>query len=249
MRTHSVVRMLACAVVVTGCSSALAAQPPALAAPMAAPPQIIASAREQVEISPDRAMLSLAVQTTAKTAAAAGRENARIQTAVLDTLKKMGIESEQIRTQGVSVSPQYEYPRDGGRPTIVGYEASNAVQIELRDLTKVGTTIDGGLGAGATRVGGLRFFASNTDEARREAMRLAVESVRMDAEAVARAAGGQLGSLIEILVHPADDGRQGYDVMPMALMKSAQAEATTPIEAGLITVSVSLTAKFHYISR
>lgn len=249
MRIQPIVRSLAIAAVVTGCSSALAAQPPAGAAPSASPPQIIASAREHVEISPDRAMVSLAVQTTAKTAAAAGRENARIQAAVLDTLKKMGIETEQIRTQGVSVSPQYEYPRDGGRPTIAGYEARNSVQIELRDLTKVGTTIDGGLGAGATSVGGLRFFASNTDEARREAMRLAVESVRLDAEAVARAAGGQLGALIEISVHPADDGRQGYDVMPMAMMKAERADAPTPIEAGLITVSVSLTARFAYLSR
>ncbi len=248
MRAHSIVRPLAVAALVTGCTTALAAQPPVTAAPTPAS-QIIVSSREQVEIPPDRAMLTLAVQTTAKTAAEAGRNNARIQAAVLDTLRRMGIESEQIRTQGVSVSPQYQYPRDGGRPTVVGYDARNSVQVELKDLTRVGSTIDGGLGAGATSVGGLRFFASNTDEARREAMRLAVESVRMDAEAVARAAGGQLGPLMEISVHPADDGRQGYDVMPMAMLKSERADVTTPVEAGMITVTVSLTAKFGYISR
>ena len=70
MRNHSVVRLLACAVVVTGCSSALAAQPPVGTAPTAVPPQIVASAREQVEISPDRAMLSLAVNGTPLTIAA-----------------------------------------------------------------------------------------------------------------------------------------------------------------------------------
>src|SRR5688500_9832306 len=63
-------------------------------------PQIHTSASEEVEIAPDRAAVSLAVESRARTAAAAGAENARIQTAVLDTLRKLGIESRHIRTQG-----------------------------------------------------------------------------------------------------------------------------------------------------
>lgn len=248
MRTESMRRAMMLTLFLGACAPAAMAQPPV--APQTAPtPQIVVGGTEEVEIAPDRAMLGFAVVTRAKTAAAAGGANARIQAEVLDTLKKLGIEAVQIRTQGVNISPEYEYPKDGGRPTVIGYQASNSIQVELRQIAQVGATIDAGLARGATNVGGLRFFASNTAEARREAMRKAVASVRADAEAIASAAGGTLGSLLEISVNPGNDARQGYDASPMVMMRAERADVTTPVEAGLIHVSVSLTARFAFVAR
>src|SRR5690349_11677026 len=80
----------------------LVAQAPA-ATPPAQPPRIVTTATEEVEIAPDRAVLTFQVETRARTAAAAGSENARIQAAVLDTLRRVGIASAQLKTQGVSI--------------------------------------------------------------------------------------------------------------------------------------------------
>lgn len=230
------------------CSSNLAAQPPQAPSP-ALVPQIHANATEEVEISPDRASVSLAVETRAKTAAAAGAENARIQTAVLDTLRKLGIERRHIRTQGVNLSPEYEYPKDGGRPTVIGYQARNTIQVELQQIGMVGGVIDGSLAKGATNVGGLHFFASTTAEARREAVRKAVERVRADAEAIASAAGGTLGPLLEIVANAdAPDFRQ-FNAAPMMMAKAERADVSTPVEAGQIRVTANVSARFTFVPR
>lgn len=234
---------------------ALAAVAPAARAqvatlPVQSPtPQVVTNATEEVEVTPDRANLTLAVETRGRTAAAAAAENARIQAAVLDTLRRLGIASAQLRTQGVSISPEYEYPREGGRPTVVGYQARNAVQVEIRRIAQVGTLIDAGLAKGATSVGGLRFFASNVSEARREAMQKAVARTRADADAIAAAAGGAIGGVLEIVASPMQDGPIAFDAAPMMMAKAEAGAVQTPVEAGVLKVIVSVSARFLFVAK
>ena len=61
---------------------------------LAAPSLLVSQgvvASESVEVTPDRATITVAVETREKSAAGAGALNARIQTAVLDSLKRLGI--------------------------------------------------------------------------------------------------------------------------------------------------------------
>lgn len=212
-------------------------------------PRIVTTATEEVEIAPDRAVITFTVETKGRTAAAAGSENARIQAAVLDTLRRVGIASAQLKTQGVSINPEYEYPREGGRPTVVGYQAQNSIQVEVRQISLIGTVIDAGLSRGATNVGGLRFFASSTEAATREAMRKAVVRARADADAIAEAAGGRIAGVIEIVANPSM-ANPGAPMMAMTMMRSAErADVATPIESGVLKVIVSVEARFLYIGR
>jgi uncharacterized protein YggE len=218
-------------------------------APVTPPPgpRIVTVATEEVEIAPDRAMLTFTVETRARTAAAAGTENARIQAAVLDSLRRIGIASAQLKTQGVSINPEYEYPREGGRPTVVGYQAQNSIQVEVRQISLIGTVIDAGLSRGASNVGGLRFFASSTEAATREAMRKAVLRARADADAIAEAAGGRISGVLEIIANPGSAGPAVQDVvMSMAMRSEAKADITTPIESGVLKVVVSVEARFSF---
>jgi uncharacterized protein YggE len=212
-----------------------------------APPMIITTATEEVEIAPDRAVLTFSVETRGRTAAAAGTENARIQAAVLDTLRRIGIASAQLRTQGVSINPEYEYPREGGRPTVVGYQAQNSIQVEVRQIALIGTVIDAGLSRGATNVGGLRFFASSTEAATREAMRKAVTRARADADAIADAAGGRVSSVISISARPGSaDPIVPEMVSTMAVRGIQKMDTPTPIETGVLKVVVSIEARFQF---
>ena len=227
---------------------------PAIAqnAPVTPPPgpRIVTVATEEVEIAPDRAMLTFTVETRARTAAAAGTENARIQAAVLDSLRRIGIASAELKTQGVSINPEYEYPREGGRPTVVGYQAQNSIQVEVRQISLIGTVIDAGLSRGASNVGGLRFFASSTEAATREAMRKAVLRARADADAIAEAAGGRISGVLEIIANPGSAGPAVQDVvMSMAMRSEAKADITTPIESGVLKVVVSVEARFSFAAR
>ena len=215
-----------------------------------APSRIVTVATEEVEIAPDRAVLTFTVETRSRTAAAAGTENARIQAAVLDTLRRVGIASAQLRTQGVSISPEYEYPREGGRPTVIGYQAQNSIQVEVRQISLIGTVIDAGLSRGASNVGGLRFFAASTESATREAFRKAVLRARADADVIADAAGGRIGALIEIVASPVS-AAPVFREMAMAMAASAEArsDVTTPIESGVLKVVVSVEARFVFVPR
>src|SRR5690606_32799818 len=156
-------------------------------------PSLVVGASAEVRVAPDRAELSVAVESRARTAAQASAENARVQTAVLDAVRRQGITAQQLQTRSMQVTPEYQYPREGGRPTVTGYVARNDVVVTLTDLSKVGAVIDAALGQGATNISGPRFMLANPDSARREALDAAVRKAMADAQVMARAAGVRVG--------------------------------------------------------
>jgi uncharacterized protein YggE len=217
--------------------------------PPSAPPvpQLHVTASEYVEIAPDRAVVTLTVESRARTATAAGAENARIQTAVLDTLGRLGIARTRIRTQGVNVMPEYRYPDEGGRPTVVGYQARHTIHVEIEQLGKVSGVIDGALAKGVTSVGGLQFYASTADEARRAAIAKAVARARAEAGALASAAGGSVGAVLELSANTeTPDPGQGGGAVLFRQAREAAASMPTPVEAGLIRVTAFVSAKYAF---
>jgi uncharacterized protein YggE len=206
------------------------------------PPSISASAVGEAQIVPDRAMLSVAVESQGQSAAAAASANAAKQARVIDALKAAGVPAAQIRTSGYNVYPEYAQ-QSGQGPRVTGYRANNSVQIEVRSIDAVGKVIDAALGAGATNLGSLNLYASNPDPARREALQKAVAKARADAEAAATAAGGTLGALAELTIDPYNEPRP---VMVQAMARVASA-AQTPIEAGELVVQAVVRARWLFV--
>jgi uncharacterized protein YggE len=218
-------------------------QPPAVQAG-AIIPQIVTTGMGETQITPDRARIDIAVETRGATAAAAAAENARISTAVLARLRTLGLTDQQLGTWGYNVNAEYDYSRDGGRPRIIGYIARNTVRAEVRRVEQTGAIIDAGIGAGANNIGGLHFYSSNVDAARQTALTQAVGRARADAEAMARAAGGRLGGLLELsssFYSPPPP--MPYMARDMALSQAAE----TPINPGEQTVTVNVTARWRYV--
>lgn len=208
-------------------------------------PALFVSADAEVQVAPDRAHLTVAVETRGRTSQQAGAENARIQTAVLDALRRQGIESAQLQTRAVQVTPEYQYPREGGRPTVTGYVARNEVAIEVRDLTKIGGLIDAALAQGATNVAGPHFSLANPDSSRREALDLAVKKAMADARVMAQAAGVRVGRVLEMT---SEASAVPVPEMQFARMRVAAADAApTPVESGLITVRSAVRIKLAIV--
>jgi uncharacterized protein YggE len=225
----------------------LSAQDTVAMRPALLPPSITTAARGEARITPDRAMISIGVHTRAATAAQAGAENARKQKAVIDALRAKGISPEQISTTDYNIYPQHAYnpQREGDEaPRIIGYNVTNTVRVDVRKIDQVGSLIDVSLAAGANQVSSLEFYSSNVDDARRSALAAAVARARGDAEAMARAAGGSLGRLLELSSVEWNDPRpmmaRGFNVM-----QDAKA-APTPIEPGQQTLSVSVSARWMF---
>jgi uncharacterized protein YggE len=211
------------------------------ASAQAGPPTIVVSATASVEVVPDRANLRVAVETRGRTAAEAATANARIQSPVLAAIRRAGVADAQLRTSSVSVSPVYEYPREGGRPTLVGYQARNGVDVEIRDLAKIAAVLDAALAAGATSVDGPHFTIADAATPRRAALELAVKRARADAEAMASAAGVLITSVLEI-----STGQFNAPPMEFATQRlsSVAVDTATPVESGRITVSATVTVRF-----
>ena len=209
-------------------------------------PDIITSATGETRVTPDRAQILIGVQTRGATAAQAGADNARQTRAVIDAVKARGIPAAQIGTSEYNLYPEYDpQPREGPQlPRIIGYVANNTVRIEVRQLDQVGPVIDAALAAGANMVNTIQFFASNVDAARRSALGDAVVRARADAEALARAAGGSLGALLEL-------NTQTPPVRPYpverAMMRLNAAEAQTPIEPGQQTLTVWVSGRWAFV--
>ncbi|SDK79731.1 SIMPL domain-containing protein [Paracoccus chinensis] len=200
-------------------------------------PTINVQGEGRASVAPDLATVSLGVTTQAPTAAQAMSDNATRQTAIIEALRAQGVAPADLQTQGLSLSPLQDYSREGQPPVITGYQAQNIVTARIRDLPRLGAILDTMVGAGATDVQGITFSredaAATEDRARTEA----VTEARRRAEVIARAAGMELGPLVSLT-----DTSMTQGPRPMAMMaRAADAEASTPVEAGELTLSAQVT--------
>jgi uncharacterized protein YggE len=196
----------------------------------------------EVRVIPDRATLSLSVETKGPSAATVAAANARTQRAVLDTLAALGLRAPDVSTQSFNVAPNYEPTPEGRRPS--GYVARNAVIVRFANLARIGAAIDAALARGATGVGMLAFTSSAADSAGRVAERAAVAKARADAEAIADAMGGTLGPLLQVTNAPGD-GR------PIALrgVAGGSFSSVTPITPTDVVVSAAVVARWQFVPR
>ena len=105
--------------------------------PSNAPPQVVTTGLGEVHITPDRAVISIGVQTRAATAAQAGADNAKRQRAILDTLRSLGASSDQLSTTNYSVFPEMASVSPQSAPKVTAYTVSNTVRVDVRRLEDI----------------------------------------------------------------------------------------------------------------
>ncbi len=195
-----------------------------------------------VDVSPDRASVAFAVETRATEAGAASGANADAMDAVLRAMRAARFPGLELETFGYSVRPEYSMSDDRRTQEIVAYIAVNNVRATLEDVDAVGRVIDTAIGAGANRVAGISFFASDTEAARDEAMAQAVQDATTEARVIARTLGYELGPPLEV-----NGGAQRpipFRTMEADMAMSRAQAAPTPIEAGDQTVTAHVTVRF-----
>lgn len=199
------------------------------------------SARGEVRIAPDMAMVTAGAQTRADTAAEALSANARAMAGVFEALERAGIERRDIQTSGLSLSAvyaPYDSNRNNNEQRITGYEASNTVRVVVRDMDRVGRTIDALVASGANQLQGVNFTHSDPGEARDEARRRAVRELNRVRGLYEEAAGISTGRLLSM--------SESGSVQPMPMMyaraEAVSMDAGTEVAPGEITISVNVDA-------
>ena len=192
----------------------------------------------KADASPDVAYLTLSVETLAKSASQAVKDNAATTNKVIQVIKAMLGKNDKVSTAGYSLTPVYEYNNQTSKTDFKGYRASNRIIVEAHDLKEIGNLIDATSEAGLNNIESLSFDTTKRDEFRREALTRAVNDAKTTAETLAKAAGVKITRILQL--SPTFD----YPVpvyRDYALAKeAAPAAPPTPIEPGDISVSASV---------
>jgi len=194
----------------------------------------------QIRARADQATIDLAVVTRASTASEATRENARIADQVIAAVKQQGVPSDAIATAGIRVGPFYVWDKDSETNKLGGYEAINAVVVDIR-VELSGAVYDAGVAAGATHGSGLTFRLRDEAAYRKQALLAAVKAARDEADIVTRAMKAHIIAPQKIEV-PAGGGPVIFKSARMAMADSA---SETPVMPGEITVSATVDVTFR----
>jgi hypothetical protein len=186
-----------------------------------------------VDATPNRASFDFGVTTNAATASQALSRNASQARAIIDALKRAGIDSSDIQTTQVSLWPQTS---SNGRE-ITGYQASNSVQVTAA-LGKAGDLVDAAVGAGANNVDGPNLDTADKSSLYDEALKRALTEAKGKAQAIAEASGLSLGAVLKVT-----EGSSAPTPLPYA-MANAAASAAPPIEAGTQQIQASVTVTY-----
>ena len=194
----------------------------------------------QVSAQPDIAVVTLGVQTEAEEAASALTENSQQMQALVDVLRDEDVAAEDIQTQVVRLRPRYEEePRAEGQRELIGYTATNVVEVRIRDLDAAGGVLDAAVQAGGNRIEGIRFEVSEPAAYLDQAREVAWNDAQHRAEQLASLAGVELGGIMTI--NESGRGPQPVVERPMAV----EAAAAVPIEPGSQSIQVDLQVTWY----
>ena len=224
-------------------AGATAAQALPVAAPMMPSDGTLLSVSAHAEARrvPDVATLSAGVVTQAADANAAMRANATQMDKVMAAIKAAGIAERDIRTSGINLNPQYKYVENQS-PAIIGYQASNTVELKVRDIARLGKVLDALVASGANQVNGPSFEIDQPEPVYDQARRDALQKAQARAEMYAKTLGMRVRRIVSI-----DEGG-GYRPpvpMPMMAMARAKAESDTAVAPGETTLSADLNVVFE----
>ena len=204
---------------------------------------ITASGTGSVMGTPDRAQISLAVETENPDVRVAQAENAARMTTVMDALIAAGIPKDALKTTGYSIYPVYDDSKLSLTPKVKTYQVTNTLTVTLHDVSRTGEVIDIGIANGINQANSIRFFLSDEQNQvlRTEALKEATDRAAADAQTVASALGVSISSVKSVDI--------GGAYSPVIYQNYAASEkvaggTSTPIEAGDITVTATVTVTY-----
>ncbi len=150
----------------------------------------------EVRVAPDRATLQLGVESRRLDLAQARREVAAGVTAFLAFCDELDIPQENIATSGITIRPEYSWNNNVRRLT--GYFVGRTLLVDLTDLDKLGELIEGAVDQGVNQVSEPGFGLTDQGRYQRQAMALAAEDAKRNADTLAAALKVTVGQVISI---------------------------------------------------
>ena len=180
------------------------------------------SAGGQAESRPDRAQFQAGIETWSRSAKTASEENKDKIAEIVTALREIGVEEKDIQTRAVHVRRIDWGDRKGQ------FQASNVVEVTMRDPDRAGDAVAAVTEAGANIVSGPNLSMTDPEATANLAYADAYKAARKRAEAYAEAAGMEVSRVLYIRDAGGTQGQtwlRGADAMSEAVF---QRTAPTP---------------------
>ena len=204
-----------------------------------------------IKVPADQVEVSLAVVTKGADVNQIQKENAKKMNNIISGLKSaLRLSDDEISTSYYSVSEEWN-PSTALKTTygedVQIYRVSNTITVVTSNVDKVGDIIDVAIANGANSVDSLQFSltADTRKQHHQEALQIAVEKTKEDANAIVKALGRTLGQAAYVQI--GDNYVTSYRTQMYGLKEtsaSADAQAFTPIQAGQVEVSASVSVTY-----
>jgi uncharacterized protein len=152
------------------------------------------SGQGEVKAEPDRATVTLGVESRKPKMEDARAEVTKTVDAILKLTRDMKIDPKLVRATRINIQPEYNWDNNARERNLIGYYVTRQVEVNVPDLEKLGTLIERAVDVGVNQIGDPQLDSSRRRELEREALAKAVEDAHANAEAVAKAAGARVGA-------------------------------------------------------
>jgi hypothetical protein len=213
----------------------------------ARPRTVNVSGQGEVSAEPDLAYVTLGVEARRPTLSDARTQVAATVDRVLALCKDLRIDPKLVNATRVQIQPEYAWNEKDRKQVLLGYIVSRQVQVEVRDLEQLGPLLERAVSSGVNQVSDPVLDSTRRKQLERQAMTLAVQDARLNAETLAQAASVRLGAVRML------NAAASPPVLPMyrSKMVMADAAAAPPPEAsyrpGDMKFTASVNAEFDLL--
>jgi uncharacterized protein YggE len=159
---------------------------------------VSATGQARQTLAPDRASLMIMIDAQAMTADESSTRLASIERAVTDTLRRLNLSAGSVQAFNSGVVP---FRQQGMPSSMMGgptFSGRSVIRVDLARVEQISAVTSAALAKGAASITPPVFTSSAADSVRRVLLPRAIEAARRDAEAIAAAAGGHLGRLVDV---------------------------------------------------
>lgn len=155
-------------------------------------PKITVDGSGVIFTAPDEAAVSLGVYILEKDLQKAKIASDEAMSRLLHVASELGLNPEEVSSSALNIEPQYS---NESTPQFLGYEVSRSMDVTLNDLSKLDTLVDRAIKAGANRDFSITLRSSKEKELKEQALVLAAQDARRQAERIAGALGAKVGDV------------------------------------------------------
>ncbi len=182
------------------------------------PPLVSVNGTGEVRVQPNEVVVNLGVETREKTLDAARKETDKKAAAIINYLKKQGVDAKNIQTSFVTLQPVYN-SGEYGRTAPDFYLAQKNMTVVIKKMNKFDELLSGLYEIGANHVNGVQFQVSDMEKYKAEARKKAVANAREKATSLTSELGAKVGRVYAINEGGSNGGPR--PMYKMAMMESA----------------------------